>query len=111
MSWRAPVQWKRVPAAVAWRASGCLALRAAVTEARVRVHADVADAKTPRPLLLERLAVLEEIGDVRRCPSHSKAGDKPFDEPVVFIGLLANRREGEMLDEVPKRSAGTLPWS
>ena len=42
-----------------------LALRADVTAARDRVHADLADPKTPRPLLLERLAMLEELGDAR----------------------------------------------
>jgi putative membrane-bound dehydrogenase-like protein len=39
-----------------------LALRAGLAAARERVHADLADPKTPRPLLLERLATLDELG-------------------------------------------------
>jgi putative membrane-bound dehydrogenase-like protein len=40
-----------------------LALRANIGEARDRVHADLGDAKTPRPQMLERLTLLEELGD------------------------------------------------
>ncbi|MDB5310128.1 MAG: Cytochrome c [Gemmataceae bacterium] len=39
-----------------------LALRAELAAARDRVHADVADPKTPRLLLLDRLATLDELG-------------------------------------------------
>ena len=45
-----------------------LAFRAGISEARDRVHADLADPKTPRPLLLERLALLEELGDATSIP-------------------------------------------
>jgi putative membrane-bound dehydrogenase-like protein len=45
-----------------------LALRAGYGPARVRVRADVADPTTPRPLLLERLATLEQLG-TERCVS------------------------------------------
>src|SRR5262245_23650319 len=40
-----------------------LALRAGIAVARDRVHADIADQDTPRQLLVERLALLEELGD------------------------------------------------
>src|SRR5205823_8768147 len=40
-----------------------LALRAGLAAARDRVYADLADPRTPRPLLLDRLAALEELGD------------------------------------------------
>lgn len=52
----------------AWEASPTsaartrLALRAGVTAARDRVHADLVDPTTSRPLLLERLTTLEELG-------------------------------------------------
>src|SRR5262249_24378811 len=40
-----------------------LALRADFGTARARVHADVGDLAASRPLLLERLTVLEELGE------------------------------------------------
>jgi putative membrane-bound dehydrogenase-like protein len=46
-----------------------LALRAGVAAARERVHADVADPKAPRALLLERLAVLDDLGDASCLPA------------------------------------------
>ena len=46
-----------------------LALRAGIAAARDRVHADLADPKVPRPLRLERLAVLEELGDATCVPA------------------------------------------
>jgi putative membrane-bound dehydrogenase-like protein len=45
-----------------------LALRAGIADARQRVHADVADPKALRPLLLERLATLEDLGDASCVP-------------------------------------------
>jgi putative membrane-bound dehydrogenase-like protein len=59
------VAWQAEPAnAVRTR----LALRAELAAARDRVRADVAGAKTPRRLLLERLAVLAELGDAGCVP-------------------------------------------
>lgn len=45
-----------------------LALRAGTAAARDRLHADLALPTTPRPLLLERLAVLEDLGDASCVP-------------------------------------------
>jgi putative heme-binding domain-containing protein len=58
-------QWASAPASeLATR----LALRAGIAAARDEVHDDVSNPKTPRPLLVERLAVLEELGDVSCVP-------------------------------------------
>ncbi|HYH66291.1 MAG TPA: PVC-type heme-binding CxxCH protein [Urbifossiella sp.] len=46
-----------------------LALRAGVAAARERVHAEVAGPDTPRPARLDRLAVLEELGDAGCLPA------------------------------------------
>jgi len=46
-----------------------LALRAGVTAARDRVHADVSDPNTPTATRLARLAVLEELGDAGCLPA------------------------------------------
>jgi putative membrane-bound dehydrogenase-like protein len=53
-------EWTAMPEAVA---TTRLALRAGLPPARDRVLADVADPKTSQVRLLERLAVLEELGD------------------------------------------------
>src|SRR5262249_15517983 len=45
-----------------------LALPANITVARERVHAEIPDAKPPGPLLLERLATLQELGTAECVP-------------------------------------------
>jgi putative heme-binding domain-containing protein len=61
-----------------------LALRAGVATARDRVHADLADPKTPRPLVLERLATLDELG-TDSCV------------PVVLGRLASDRADVQLL--------------
>jgi putative membrane-bound dehydrogenase-like protein len=46
-----------------------LALRAGIAAARNRVHSDIASPKTPRSALLERLTILEELGDSSCVPA------------------------------------------
>jgi putative membrane-bound dehydrogenase-like protein len=46
-----------------------LAIRAGIATAREFIHAELANPRTPRPLLLERLAILQELGDSGCMPA------------------------------------------
>jgi len=75
-----------------------LALRAGVTAARDRVHADLADPKTPHPLLLERLATLDELGTDSCAPAAlgllaSDDADVPL-RALTVLGRFGGPRVG-----------------
>jgi putative heme-binding domain-containing protein len=84
-----------------------LALRAGNGDARQRVHADIADPMTSRQFLLERLAVLEELGDATCIPvvkPHLRSSDAEVQRRALAV--LGRHGGAAIGDEIVKAYPG-----
>jgi putative membrane-bound dehydrogenase-like protein len=99
-------QWRAAPTGMI---TTRLALRADIDGARRRVHADIDDHKTPRLLLLDRLALMEEFGDaacLKFVEPLLNSSDQEIQKRV--LGVLS-RAGGPETGETIAKAYGKLP--
>src|SRR5262249_3663475 len=91
-----------------------LDIRAGNGWARRQLHADLADPNTPRQLLVERLAVLEELGDTTDVPvvlPHLTSSDAEVQRrALAILGRVGGPGVGQaILKTYPAMPAATKP--